>query len=229
MINIVPAGAATPSVPATVSAANWTVANTPTVTDGDLYGHSCVNASFCVAVGQQGAGPAPLMEQWDGSSWTVMASTPPAGQSALAAVSCTSTTFCVAVGGVGTSTLVEQWNGTAWSVADSPDVTGATSTYLMGVSCTSATFCMAVGQAYFGSSTYTPVALGSNGTTWTLDTTPNPAGGGFLNAVSCTASSTCMAVGTSSGGDLGLTEQWNGTAWTVVFPIPIPPARAASS
>ena len=229
MLNVVPVGAATPSVPATVSASNWTVGNTPALAEGDLFGVSCVNASFCVAVGQQRPGPVPLMEQWDGSSWTVMSNSPPAGSSELAAVSCSSTTSCVAVGGAGTGTLVEQWNGTAWSVVDSPDATGATSTYLMGVSCTGATFCKAVGQAYFGSSTYTPVALSFNGTTWTLDAPPNPTGGGFLNAVSCTASiasTTCMAVGTSGGGDLGLTELWNGSAWTVV-PNPNPTGQTS--
>ena len=72
---------------------------------------------------------------------------------------------------------------------------------------------MAVGQAYFGSSTYTPVASEPNGTTWTLDTTPSPAGGGFLNAVRaprrpCVWLSARRIRATSAS-----LEQWNGTAW----------------
>ena len=108
--------------------------------------------SFCVGGGEgAGAGP-PLMEQWDGTAWTVMPGPP-----------------SVRVGARGRQlrqhdllrrrrrrrydTLVEQWDGTAWTVVTSPDQPGATSTYLQGISCTGATFCMAVGQAFFGSST----------------------------------------------------------------------------
>ena len=138
------------------------------------------------------------------------------GSSSLQSVSCSSTTSCVAVGGAGSNTLVEQWNGTAWTSVSSPNVAGTVSTSLYSVSCTSATFCKAVGQAYFGGSVYAPVALSSDGATWSLDTTPDPAGGGYLQSVSCTSSSTCTAVGSGGGGDSGLIEQWNGTAWSAV-------------
>ena len=209
-------GASSPiTVPATVSASNWTIGSTPTVTDGILNGVSCVNATFCVSVGQQGTGPTPLLEEWNGSSWTVMAAPTVSGPSALFAVSCTSTTQCVAVGGVGDNALAEQWNGSAWKIVSSPPVAGADSSELAGVSCTSATACVAVGQAFFGGGVYAPVAMRWDGTTWSLQTTPALSGsGGFLNAVSCTSATMCMAVGTLDSASL--TEQWNGTAWTVV-------------
>jgi hypothetical protein len=218
MASVTSAGATTINVPATVSASNWTAGTTPTVSQGSFYGDSCVSAAFCVAVGQSGGGPSPLIEQWNGAAWTVMTGATVTGSSGLQAVSCTSTTFCVAVGNARGGTLVEQWNGTVWTLVASPNVTGVVSDYLTGVSCTSSTVCKAVGQAYFGSSVYTPVALSLTGATWTVDTTPNPSGGGYFNAVSCTvsaSSTSCMAVGTA-GGDSTLTEQWNGSAWTIL-------------
>ena len=144
-----PGNAATLTAPATVSASSWSFATTPTVTTGILFGDSCVNGSFCVAVGQAGAGPSPLIERWDGTSWTVMPNPAPSGPATLLAVSCGSPTFCVAVGGAGASTLVDQWNGTTWSTVGSPNVTGATSTSLLGVSCTSANFLHGGGAGLF--------------------------------------------------------------------------------
>ena len=201
---------------ATVSADQWTAANTPTVVQGVLYGDSCVSASFCVAVGQNNVAPLPLIEQWNGSAWTVVTgATVPTG-SALLSVSCSSVTSCVAVGETEGTTLVEQWDGNSWTVVASPNMNAFMSTSLYSVSCTSAIFCKAVGQAYFGNSVYAPVALNWNGASWTLDTPPDPAGGGYFNAVSCTSSSTCTAVGIGADGDSGLIEQWNGTAWSAV-------------
>ena len=45
---------------------------------------------------------------------------------------------------------------------------------------------------------------------WSIQTTPNPAGGSgsILNGVSCTSASACTAVGNSSNGTLA--EGWNG-------------------
>ena len=53
-----------------------------------------------------------------------------------------------------------------------------------------------------------------NGAGWRIQTTPNPAGGGFLNSVSCTSSSACTAVGNSGNGGT-LAERWDGTSWAI--------------
>jgi hypothetical protein len=56
-----------------------------------------------------------------------------------------------------------------------------------------------------------------NGTAWTVQRTPNPAGSfaSSLLGVSCTSASSCTAVGQylASTSNLTLAEVWNGTAW----------------
>jgi len=51
---------------------------------------------------------------------------------------------------------------------------------------------------------------------WSIQSTPNPSGGGALNAVSCLSppSVACFAVGASST-DTALAEEWNGSPWTI--------------
>jgi hypothetical protein len=65
------------------------------------------------------------------------------------------------------------------------------------VSCTSATNWTAVGYYYCASGSTVTLAEQWNGTTWTVEVTPSPAGADEspLNSVSCTAASTCTAVG----------------------------------
>jgi hypothetical protein len=65
-------------------------------------------------------------------------------------------------------------------------------------------------------------------TGWTIQPTPNPANGHFnaLLSVACTATSDCVAVGTI-GGNIGLSELWNGTKWRLQAVAPAgsaPPA-----
>jgi hypothetical protein len=61
--------------------------------------------------------------------------------------------------------------------------------------------------------------------TWTIQTTPNPASNSFLNAVSCPSPTFCVAVGDNSvsSGHTTLAEHWNGSSWTVK-PTPNPTA-----
>jgi len=67
---------------------------------------------------------------------------------------------------------------------------------LLGVSCKSATSCTAVGY-YVNDSTSVTLAERWNGTSWTIQSTPNPTGGSLLqlNGVSCTSTVACTAVG----------------------------------
>jgi hypothetical protein len=52
-----------------------------------------------------------------------------------------------------------------------------------------------------------------NATSWTIQSTPNPAGGTDtrLSGVSCTAVNACIAVGNPGV----VAERWNGTSWTI--------------
>jgi hypothetical protein len=63
-----------------------------------------------------------------------------------------------------------------------------------------------------------------NGTAWTIQATPSPAGFGtsILDGVSCNSSTACTAVGYSDNpGESLLAESWNGTAWTIqATPLP---------
>jgi hypothetical protein len=118
-----------------------------------------------------------------------------------------SATVCTAVGyfynsssGVDpTSTL--RWNGTSWSIQPFPNPAGATGSGLVGVSCTSSTACTAVGAFY--NSAGVPVTLAErwNGTSWSIQPNPAPAGEkeSQLNSVSCPSTTNCATVGYSTG------------------------------
>ena len=117
-------------------------------------------------------------------------------------------------------TLAEVWNGTAWTVQATPDPARAIVTKLTGVSCSSATACTAVGSS-FSRASDSDVTLAErwNGTTWKLQSTPNPAGAvaSSLASVSCSSAVACTAVGSFEGSSdlFSLAEAWNGTAWAL--------------
>ena len=102
-----------------------------------------------------------------------------------------------------------------------------TSVSLRGVSCSSGDACTAVGTYIDGEDAYVSLAERWNGTSWEVQTTPNPTGsvGSFLYAVSCHGAAECTAVGyyekTSGGSHYPFAERWNGTTWAVET-VPIP-------
>jgi hypothetical protein len=164
----------------------------------------------------------------------------------LYGVSCTSASFCFAVGGwdllAGFSpniTLTEVWDGTSWSIVTSPtpNVTNNRGGALVfGVDCLSASFCMAVGETAgpdspcplcpFGIGISEPAPLLStliekwDGTSWSIISSP----GLLLYGVSCANPGFCMAVGYYEIGSAPtgqpifqtLTEEWDGTNWSIV-------------
>ena len=188
--------------------ANW--ANVPTATSSNATAFtsvSCKNAAWCFAVGNTTvAGVAQtLVEQWNGTAWSIVAAPSPTSTNGtvLSGVTCQSMTFCVAVGSVNStlsSNLVEQWNGSTWVVATSP--TGTLGASLLGVSCVGPTSCTAVGFTNTATGHVTQ-ALAWNGTTWVLQTTPNPpvtpvnTDVAALVGVSCVGGQSCTAVGTA--------------------------------
>ncbi len=210
----------------------WSVQATPNVSgaqDSVLLGVACTAASACTAVGLSikvtGAETA-LAEAWNGNAWSVekLPKVPGARSSGLTAVACTSANRCTAVGESTNSSdvvaaLAEVWNGTSWTVEATPDPSGALDSVLTGVSCTSAGACTAVGSYTDGSNLSDTLAETWNGTSWSIQTTPNPSGAqdSYLSGVSCTAGD-CTAVGNytdGSGGDDTLAETWNGSSWSI--------------
>jgi hypothetical protein len=198
--------AATTYVPAQVSASNWTLSTSP-ANDGEVGNVSCANSNFCVLVGS-GA----LIEQWNGTAWSVTQAPTLAGQD-LNGVSCSGPLFCMAVGN---GTVTQSWNGATWNNVTLPTVPDTTSSVLLSVSCTAPTSCTAVGDSVATGATV-PLAEQWNGTSWTVIATPVPTGATVsqLNSVSCPISASCMAVGQSqtAGVKATLAEQWNGTDW----------------
>ena len=203
----------------------WSIVASPNPSgnpDSSFNGVSCLSATNCTAVGASGNGPfqGSLVESWNGSAWSIVASPNPSGatEAYLEGVSCLSATSCTAVGfsdnGTIDTTLVESWNGTAWSIMTSPNVSGATNSGFNGVSCLSTTNCTAVGYSDNGSTDQTLVESW-NGTAWSIVASPDPTGStGALQGVSCLSSSNCEAVGFWGHGSL--VESWNGAAWSIV-------------
>ncbi|HEV2374622.1 MAG TPA: hypothetical protein VGS19_20985 [Streptosporangiaceae bacterium] len=197
-----------------------------------LTGVSCSAVNACVAVGYYEnlnfeEYSQAFAETWNGSAWALLPGTTPSSiESALDAVSCSGPGACVATGwyaSTGTRVpLAESWNGSAWTVQSVPAPGGSAlySASLTGVSCTAATACTAVGGYSLRTRPYPDRTLAEswNGTSWTIQSTPDPVRHDGLAAVSCTAADACTAVGSysdSSGEQHTLAEAWNGTAWTV--------------
>src|SRR5262249_51171852 len=115
--------------------------------------------------------------------------------------------------------LAEPWNGTSWSLGTAAAPAGA-SVPLDGVSCTAANACTAVGSS---ANTAHPqgqtLAERWNGSSWAIQTTPNPFGSdqqGYTG-VSCAPGSWCTAVGNHAplGGMVStLAAGWHGGSWS---------------
>jgi hypothetical protein len=209
----------------------WSIVASPDTSatkDNLLRSVSCTSPTACTAVGDydSGSNTQTLVERWNGSTWSIVASpnTSATQNDVLQSVSCTSGTACTAVGNysdaTGPHTLAEQWNGAAWSIVASPNTTTTQNNYLYGVSCTSATACTAVGDYYSGSA-FQVLIEQWNGSTWSIVASPNTSTtvDNILYGVSCTSATACTAVGYSTTGSSlrqTLTEVWNGATWSIV-------------
>jgi hypothetical protein len=203
-----------------------------TASSGNLLAVSCAAATDCVAVGylNDASGQLALAEGWNGAVWTALGDpTPPGGLDAsLLGVSCTAVAQCAAVGnyfdGTTTQALAESWDGSSWTLQPTPS--SGSARQLAGISCLSAAYCEAVGSDTdpSGSPAQTLIEVW-DGTSWTIQPSPNPAGASYssLGSISCSSAAACMALGFA---DVGMfAEGWDGTAWTII-PTPNPSANA---
>ena len=205
-----------------------------------LIGVATLSSCDAWAVGsyRDGNVPQTLIEHWDGTSWSRVASPNPGGSakpSQLSRLVATSSTNAWAVGGFsdGTAdqTLIEHWNGTSWSQVASPNPGGRThENFLDDVSATSSTNAWAVGSFFDGTAGQTLIEHW-NGTSWSQVASPNPGGSAkpnSLNRVVATSSTNAWAVGSFFDGTAGQTliEHWNGTSWSrVASPNPGGPSH----
>ena len=226
----------------TWSGKSWKTVSSPNqngATSDILYAVSCSSDSFCMAVGFYLAGSdyLTLVEEWDGTSWTIVPSADPAPaySDVLAAVSCVSPLFCVAAGGNGTAsgdtqTLIEEWTGSSsWASVGAINPSG---TYddLQGISCITRALCWAVGQYISGPSALSLTETW-NGTSWNTVGAPKAARGTSytLQAVSCPSISFCVAAGydQTATAQRTLIDRWTGNAWVSVT-APSPRGSTAS-
>src|SRR6266702_604354 len=215
----------------------WTVVASPNASAGNnqLNAVASIAASDVWAVGSAGnaAGNAqPLAEHWDGTSWSIIP-TPSVVTGNLSAVAAISTTDVWAGGGFllssrGNTAQFEHWNGRKWTVAKSP----ATTATIRGMAATSSSDVWAVGDI---ASTSTGAAQTFiehfDGKRWAVVPSPDASmQSNLLDGVTAISATDAWAVGdflNASGVFQTLTEQWDGTSWTVV-PSPSPAGTLAN-
>jgi hypothetical protein len=116
--------------------------------------------------------------------------------------------------------------GSEWSIVPTANPHSPEGTF-SAVSCSGASACMAVGGHYSdGAGTDVSLAERWDGTVWSIQHTPHPAGAqsSDLTAVACSAANSCIAVGwyiSFNGKSKTLAERWDGTAWSIQ-PTPNP-------
>jgi erythromycin esterase-like protein len=202
----------------------WNVVSSPSPGSSNnlLNGVAAVSASDVWAVGfQQNSGGVQqtLIEQWNGSSWSVISSPSPSSFSnTLTNIAAVSASGVWAVGSQDNSgylpqTLIEQWNGSSWSVVSSPNV-GSYNNQLWGVVAFSPNLAWTVGFTVEPNGPPQTLVERWNGTKWSVFVSPNKIGAGSLSGVAAISASDIWAVGSDASG--ALTEHWNGTKWSFV-------------
>ncbi|MGH2496435.1 MAG: hypothetical protein ACRDIV_17185 [Ktedonobacteraceae bacterium] len=211
---------------------SWSAVKSPSPAsmNNELFNVAAVSASDVWAVGfvtnntsSQTPLDQTLIEHWNGSSWSVVKSPNPGPGSSndhLNGVTAISASNVWAVGNSNTfaQTLIEHWNGSHWSVVKSPSPGSGDD--LRGVTAVSANNIWAVGYSSNRSSIQT-LTEHWNGTSWQVVTNPSIVTGPSFSAVAAVSANDVWAVGDGSGASsnrlfVTLTEQWNGTRWSVV-------------
>ncbi len=166
-------------------------------------------------------------------SWNIQ-STPNASgakHSSLYDMSCepASTNACTAVGkqtssGGTSSPYAQYWNGGSWTSQSTATPVGATAAELQADHCLSKTSCVGAGSYTTASGTFSLVETW-NGTSWSIQTTPNPAGATEtrLKGISCKEIMACIAVGYKGSGSSSqpVAIRGNSGTWSLET-VPLP-------
>ena len=166
----------------------------------------------------------PLVEHWNGSAWSIVATPTFTNGGVLNAVTAISSTNVWAVGQLDGNggNLIEHWDGTRWSIVTAPF--NSRQDALLGVSGTSANDIWAVGRSQRHPNVE---ILHFNGQTWSNVAAPSPFFESVLSGVTALAPNNVWAVGETNVGPIQtLIEHWDGTSWSVV---PSPNSNGGSS
>jgi hypothetical protein len=210
---------------------------------GALNGVTCTSGRSCLAVGLT-FNAQPLIGHFDGRRWSD--TTAPGRRFAggrfgtsnvLSAVACPAANLCFAVGNtaprghgrVAGKPLIERWDGRRWRLVATPRAAGP----LTSISCTSPRACTAVGGVELAQGqdsdlqiSDVSLAMGWDGTSWSIESFPRPTGavGARPLGISCVGSRDCLAVGSSLNDDMSgggtvdglgaMTGAWDGSAWS---------------
>lgn len=167
----------------------------------------------------------PLIEFWNGSSWTQQAVPTPDGTGQLTAVVALSATDAWAVGmyppeglsyppnapSGGHGALAEHWDGSAWTQVPMPTPGGATQVDVNAVAATGHADVWAVGNWWGANGAPALLVEHWDGNAWTIDHVPFPCSTGQLMGVAGLSASDVWAVGTCSNSTLVL--HWDGSKW----------------
>jgi hypothetical protein len=212
---------------------SWSIIASPNhIPPSTLNSVICPSPSQCWAVGDYSDGTAvnPLnqsvIQQWNGTSWSIVPLNQFGGSSDLKGVTCLSPSQCWTVGAYSSGnysrTLIEQLTGTSWSLVASPNTSTTDSDNLLSVACASASQCFTVGNYLDSSLNGHPLAEQWNGSAWSIITLPaNNTQLSSFNGVTCPSSSQCWVVGYYIAGSgipsyyQTLILHWDGTSWSI--------------
>lgn len=185
------------------------------------------NAVWAVGYSNTYGTPQTLVQKWDGTHWSVVASPVITGGSSLEAVTLLTPTDLWSVGNragglpqfnTSTASLTVHFNGTSWVAVPSPNV-GNRWNDLVAVSGTSANDVWAVGCWRDIGGLFQNLAMHWNGASWSVVATPNVAGAeNQLQGVVAISSNDAWAAGRVNDGisERAIFLHWNGASWTVV-------------
>jgi hypothetical protein len=201
---------------------SWQKVASPNVgsIDSELNGTRAASSGNVWAVGFYGDSnfdSHPLIEHYDGTSWSVSSSPDQVGVK-LQAVGTSSSTNAWAVGyGGPAGAFSERYDGSNWTIVSSPTLTDG---QFWGVTTTSSSNAWAVGY-YMSNQHWKTLLEHYDGTGWTKVSSPNKSSSlNYLNAVSANSSSDIWAVGEyvrdTDQKLLSLILHYDGTSWKLV-------------
>ena len=186
----------------------WKIVASPNTSDlaNYLYSATAITANNIWAVGSAensgGSAAQSLIEHWNGTQWSIVASPNVLpinilnGVSAVSAKDVWTVGYTMNVSGTTIQTLIEQWNGSKWKVVSGPNPTGENNT-LNSVVAISANDVWAVGNAFnTGNATSQALIEHWNGTKWKIVASPHP-GPDFsvLNGIDALSATATWSVG----------------------------------
>ena len=205
----------------------WSIVTNPGTTVGGLAGVAVVAANdvWAVGTGLTGDEDSTLTLHWNGAAWSLVPSpnVGPEVDNGLAGVTAIASDDVWAVGTqqptslTAPHTLTLHWDGTAWSIVPSANTSQTSANHLLAAAAVASDDVWATG---FTSS----IALAErwDGNSWSVVPTPIIIGASspsLSDAVALSSNNVC-AVGqffqNSRNRSRTLTEQWNGSSWSIV-------------